>query len=203
MFMSNGRAESFGAVGVGGLSVGVPGVLRMLEDAHRKHGRLPWARLFEPAIKLADDGFEVSPRLHALLDGFKRFARGDDFRRHYYDAAGEPWPVGYRLKNPEYAATLRTLAKDGAGAMYSGDLAAAIASKVRDNNVRPGRLTRDDLASYYRSRVRAAVLAVSRVAGVRTAAAVVGRRHDSADPADARRLRARRSPRKAGRTRFT
>ena len=86
MFMSNGRAESFGNVGVGGLAVGVPGALRMLERAHREHGRLPWATLFRPAIEIAERGFEVSPRLFQLLNGFKRFARGDDFRRYFYEA---------------------------------------------------------------------------------------------------------------------
>src|SRR6185295_2590742 len=108
-----------------------PGVLRMLDAAHRKHGRLPWAKLFEPALALAQSGFEMSPRLHSLLDGFKRFARGEEFRRHFYDAGGEPLPVGYRVKSPEYAATLRLLAEKGAEAMYSGELAAAIAKEVR------------------------------------------------------------------------
>jgi gamma-glutamyltranspeptidase/glutathione hydrolase len=99
MFLdATGRPEAFGVVGVGGLSVGVPGALRMLEIAHRAHGRLPWARLFEPAIELAERGFEVSPRLFSLLNGFKRFARGEDFRRYFYDEAGEPRPVGTVLK---------------------------------------------------------------------------------------------------------
>ena len=150
MFLgANGRAESFNNVGVGGLAVGVPGALRMLELAHREHGRLPWADLFTPAIELAENGFEISPRLFGLLNGFKRFARGDDFRRYFYDAGGEPHPVGYRLENPEYAAALKLLAAaGGAGPMHTGALAAAIAAEVRDNNVRPGRMTPQDLASY-------------------------------------------------------
>ena len=148
MFLEGGRAASFAQVGVGGLSVGVPGVLRMLELAHREHGKLPWAKLFEPAIALADDGFVVSVRLHALLDGFKRFARAEDFRRYFYDAAGEPLPSGTKLKNPEYAATLRLLAAKGAEPMYSGELAAAIVHTVRENNVRAGRLTLDDMKRY-------------------------------------------------------
>ena len=149
MFLAdNGRAASFAQVGIGGLAVGVPGVLRMFELAHREHGKLPWAKLFEPAIELADQGFVVSVRLHALLDGFKRFARADDFRRYFYDAAGEPLPSGTKLKNPEYAATLRLLAAKGAEPMYSGDLAAAIVRTVRENNVRAGRLTLDDMKSY-------------------------------------------------------
>jgi gamma-glutamyltranspeptidase/glutathione hydrolase len=149
MFLdANGRASSFAAVGVGGLAVGVPGVMKMLAAAHREHGKLPWARLFEPAQRLAEDGFPVSPRLFGLLDGFKRFARGEKFRSHFYDAAGEPWPVGYVLKNPDYAATLRLLAERGAEAMYSGELAAAIVREVRDNSVRAGRMTADDLVGY-------------------------------------------------------
>ena len=152
MFMSNGRPEGFGAVGVGGLAVGVPGALRMLELAHRDHGRLPWAKLFEPAIELAEKGFEVSPRLFQLLNGFKRFARGEDFRRYFYEENGEPHPIGYVLKNPEYAAALRELAAKGAEPLYTGDLAAAIAAKVQSNNVRAGRMTAEDLAKY-RARV--------------------------------------------------
>jgi gamma-glutamyltranspeptidase / glutathione hydrolase len=149
MFLAaSGRPESFNTVGVGGLAVGVPGALRMLESAHRAHGRLPWADLFTPAIELAENGFEVSPRLFGLLNGFKRFARGDDFRSYFYDATGEPHPVGYRLKNPQYAAALKLLAAGGAEPMHTGELAAAIAAEVRDNNVRPGRMTQQDLASY-------------------------------------------------------
>jgi gamma-glutamyltranspeptidase/glutathione hydrolase len=149
MFLgANGRPDSFGNVGAGGLSVGVPGALRMLELAHREHGRLPWADLFTPAIELAESGFEVSPRLFGLLNGYKRFARGDDFRRYFYDARGEPHPVGYLLKNPAYAATLRVLAAGGAEPMHTGELALAIADKVRNNNVRPGRMTPQDLEQY-------------------------------------------------------
>ncbi len=149
MFLgANGRPESFGNVGVGGLAVGVPGALRMLELAHREHGRLPWADLFAPAIELAENGFDVSPRLFGLLNGFKRFARGEDFRSYFYDANGEPHPVGYRLRNPAYAAALEVLAAGGAEPMHTGELAAAIAAEVRDNNVRPGRMTPQDLASY-------------------------------------------------------
>jgi gamma-glutamyltranspeptidase/glutathione hydrolase len=150
MFLATtGRPESFANVGVGGLAVGVPGALRMLELAHREHGRLPWADLFAPAIELAENGFEVSPRLFGLLNGFKRFARGDDFRRYFYDASGEPHPVGHRLMNPEYAAALKVLAAaGGAQPMHTGEIAAAIAAEVRDNNVRPGRMTPEDLARY-------------------------------------------------------
>jgi gamma-glutamyltranspeptidase/glutathione hydrolase len=149
MFLDeNGNPERFPAVAFGGLAVGVPGVMRMLELAHRDHGRLPWARLFTPAIELAENGFEVSPRLHMLLDRFKNFARAPGFRSYFYDEQGEARPVGYLLVNKEYAATLRLLAEQGADAMYSGELARQIVDRVRDNPLRAGRMTLDDLAGY-------------------------------------------------------
>jgi gamma-glutamyltranspeptidase/glutathione hydrolase len=153
MFLDEqGRPQSFPAVAWGGLAVGVPGVMRMLELAHEQHGRLPWSELFEPAITLAERGFPISTRLHALLDGFKRFARAPEFRAHYYDADGEALPVGHRLVNPEYAATLRALAEKGAEEMYTGELARAIVARVRENELLAGRMTLEDLARY-RSRV--------------------------------------------------
>lgn len=143
-----GEPLSFFEAGFGGLAVGVPGVMRMLERMHRDHGRLPWARLFEPAIELAEDGFEISPRLHFLLDRFKRFAEAEGFREHYYDADGEPYPVGHTLVNPEYAETLELIAERGAEVMYSGELARDIVAAVRDNGVRPGLLSLEDLEAY-------------------------------------------------------
>ena len=95
-----------------------------------------------------DQGFAISPRLHFLLDGFKRFARAEEFRAHFYDESGEPRPTGHRLINEEYAATLRTLAAQGSDAMYEGELAEAIVAAVRGNSVRPGRMTLDDLRGY-------------------------------------------------------
>jgi gamma-glutamyltranspeptidase/glutathione hydrolase len=149
MFLdANGNPERFPAVAFGGLAVGVPGVMRMLELAHRDHGRLPWARLFTPAIELAENGFDVSPRLHFLLDRFKGFARADGFRSYFYDEQGEARPVGYRLVNKEYAETLRLLARDGADAMYTGELGRAIVDRVRNNGLRAGRMTLDDLGAY-------------------------------------------------------
>jgi gamma-glutamyltranspeptidase / glutathione hydrolase len=149
MFLdAKGRPEGYGGVGIGGLAVGVPGVMRMFELAHGEHGRLPWSALFAPAIALAEEGFPVSPRLHALLDGYKRFARGERFRAYFYDSSGEPRPVGYKLVNPEYAETLKLLAAQGAEPLYSGDLADRIVEQVRGNSVRAGRLTREDLKKY-------------------------------------------------------
>ena len=149
MFLDdNGQAAPFPAVAFGGLSVGVPGAMRLLELAHRDHGRLPWADLFAPALDLAERGFEVSPRLYFLLDRFNSVARGERFRAYFYDEDGEPREPGFRLVNTEYAATLRTLAAQGADAMYTGELADRIVDTVRNDTMRAGRMTREDLRTY-------------------------------------------------------
>ena len=122
---------------VGGRSVGVPGVIAMLELAHRKHGRLAWRELFQPAIRIAESGFEVSPRLRTVLEE-ERFLREDaEARALYYSGA-------QRVVNKAYAATLRKLAEDGA-ALYRGEIAADIVRAVR---ARGGDLALQDLAAY-------------------------------------------------------
>jgi gamma-glutamyltranspeptidase/glutathione hydrolase len=143
-----GRTMGFADAVVGGRAVGVPGVLRMLELAHRQHGKLPWARLFEPAIELADRGFAISPRLHALLAKERHLAKNDAARAYFYDADGAPKAVGTRLKNPELAATLRAIAQGGADAFYRGPIAADIVAAVRGHATNPGRLAESDLAGY-------------------------------------------------------
>jgi gamma-glutamyltranspeptidase/glutathione hydrolase len=142
-----GKPMAFHAAVVGGRSVGVPGVPRLLELAHRAHGKLPWARLFEPAIALAEHGFAVSPRLHALIASETHF-RQPRIRAYFLDAGGAPWPVGHTLRNPAYAATLRTLARDGAGAFYAGAIADDIVATADGFAANPGDLTRADLAAY-------------------------------------------------------
>ena len=132
---------------VGGRSVGTPGVLRALELAHRNHGKLPWAELFAPAIRLATEGFPLSPRLHLLLEWVRLPARDADMRRTYYQEDDTPRPVGTLLKNPALAATLRTIAAQGADAFYTGGLARDIVAKVRDAT-NPGDLSANDLAQY-------------------------------------------------------
>jgi gamma-glutamyltranspeptidase/glutathione hydrolase len=133
---------------VGGRSVGVPGVLRMLELAHRQHGRLAWQRLFGPAIRLAQDGFELSPRLHAVLAAEKALALDENARRYFYLPDGRPKPAGTRLTNPDYAATLKAVAEGGADAFYRGSIAQSIVSAVRGYATNPGTLDARDLAGY-------------------------------------------------------
>src|SRR5581483_8101813 len=110
---ADGKPLSWPDAIVSGRSVGVPGLLRMLELAHRRHGRLPWATLFEPAIHLAESGFPMSPRLHAL---------DADARRYFYALDGRAKAAGTMIRNPELAAVLRSVAARGADAFYRGDV---------------------------------------------------------------------------------
>ncbi len=130
-----------------GLSTGVPGVVAMLAEAHKLHGRLPWARLFEPAITLAEQGFAISPRLFELAAGETALRSDAQAGPYFFDAAGVPKPVGTVLKNPAYAAVLRGIAKQGAAGFYTGPVAEDIVRRVQ-GHARPGRLTVADLASY-------------------------------------------------------
>lgn len=147
---------------VGGRSVGAPGVLRMLALAHKQHGKLAWKTLFGPAIALCESGFAVSPRLHGLIarDGY--LARDPDSRAYFYNPQGQPWPVGHVLKNPQLAATLRTIATVGAEVFYKGPIARAMAAKVASHPTNPGLLTADDIAAY-RPRLREPVCTDYRV----------------------------------------
>jgi gamma-glutamyltranspeptidase / glutathione hydrolase len=133
---------------VSGKSVGVPGLLRMLELAHRAHGKLAWAELFRPAIALAELGFPISPRLHALLASDRYLAQDEAARRYFYLPDGTARPEGTILKDPEFAAVLRQVAAQGANAFYSGDIARDIAAAVRAHKRAAGDLTEADLAAY-------------------------------------------------------
>jgi gamma-glutamyltranspeptidase/glutathione hydrolase len=144
----DGKPLGFHAAAVGGRSVGAPGVLRMLAQAHAQHGRLAWARLYEPAIRLADAGFPVGARLHGLLGQEQHLRLDAAAARHFYQPDGKPLPVGTTLRNPALAAVFRQLARDGAEAFYGGPIAASIVAKVQRHPTNPGRLTERDLADY-------------------------------------------------------
>ncbi|MDM7943943.1 MAG: gamma-glutamyltransferase family protein [Hydrogenophaga sp.] len=139
-----------------GRSVGVPGTVMMLALAHRQHGRLPWARLFEPAIALAEQGFSISPRLHTLLAADATLKTDPVAARYFYRADGQPHPAGHRLRNPELAQVLRNIAATGPVALHEGPLAQAIVDKVRRHPRHPGTLGLDDLKGY-RPREREAI----------------------------------------------
>lgn len=146
-FLRDGKPVPFFEAVVGGKSVGVPGTLRMLEAAHRKHGRLPWARLFDDAIALAENGFAVSPRLHQLLR-VERHMSQPRIRAYFFGQDGVPLPVGTVLRNPAYARTLRAVAKSGADAFYTGEIAQDIVDTVAGHRDNPGDMTLADLAGY-------------------------------------------------------
>jgi gamma-glutamyltranspeptidase/glutathione hydrolase len=133
---------------VGGRAVGTPGVLKMLAMAHQQHGKLPWSQLFEPAIKLARNGFAISPRLHASLMADAYLYLDPHARAYFYQANGEPYPAGHQLRNPELADVLQRIAKEGVDAFYKGELAQAIVDKVQQHPQNPGHLRLQDLAQY-------------------------------------------------------
>lgn len=149
MFLrADGRPMEFRDAAVGGRAVGVPGVLRMLEAAHRAHGRLPWARLFAPAIALAEEGFAVSPRLASAIAGeAERLGRDPAARALFLLPDGPPPPVGHRLRSPALAETLRAVAEGGADALHRGPVAEAIVAAVR-SGPNPGGMAAEDLAGY-------------------------------------------------------
>lgn len=144
----DGQPRPFMQVVASGLSVGVPGAVRMLEAAHRQGGRLPWARLFVPAIELASEGFAVTPRLHALLAADVALRRDERARRFYYQPDGTPRAVGQWLRNPALAEILRRIATGGSDALHRGAVAADLVARVRAHPELPGRLTEADLAAY-------------------------------------------------------
>lgn len=158
-FLRDGQPRPFLKAVIGGYSVGVPGVLRMLELAHGRDGKLPWAELFQPAIRLAENGFRVSPRLHQLLDRMPQVDARPAIAAYFFGDDGEPLPVGHLLKNPDYAATLRTIADKGADAFYSGPIAEAIAAAVQGDPKNPGKMTLKDIAGY-RAKVREPICSI-------------------------------------------
>jgi gamma-glutamyltranspeptidase/glutathione hydrolase len=140
--------KTFFEAAVGGGAVGVPGVLAMLEMAHEQHGQLPWADLFAPAIRLAEEGFAVSPRLHELIAEDRHLKTQPEAAAYFYDADGTPRRVGEKLANPKLAQVLRLIASLGARAFYTGEVAQDIVTAVNQAPVNPGRMTLDDLRNY-------------------------------------------------------
>jgi gamma-glutamyltranspeptidase/glutathione hydrolase len=148
---SDDRSTPRPSIRASGRSIGTPGVLRMLELAHRDHGRLPWKRLFEPGIALATRGFRISPRMAASIEAERiGLARDADAAAYFLDGHGHGKPAGTWLKNPLLAQTFTTIAARGAAAFYNGELAEAIVAKITEPSslVTPGRTTLADLAGY-------------------------------------------------------
>lgn len=148
MFLHQGQPMPLAQAAHGGLAVGVPGVLRMLEMVHMQHGRLPWADLFAPAIALSESGFRISNRLARQIAADSRLALDPRTRALFLKADGTPRETGETLRNPALADIFRRIAREGASALYQGPIADAIVTAVRGHPLRPGRLDQTDLASF-------------------------------------------------------
>ncbi|MDR3385049.1 gamma-glutamyltransferase [Cupriavidus basilensis] len=151
----DGKPMSFSEGQIGGRSVGTPGVLRALELAHRQHGKLPWAKLFEPAIALAEQGFPISPRLYTQIAADKFLPASPEMAAYFLTPDGKPRPVGTMLKNPALASTLRAIAHRGPNVLYTGPIASEIVKQV-NGSANPGSLSLADLKDY-RAKERAPI----------------------------------------------
>jgi gamma-glutamyltranspeptidase / glutathione hydrolase len=148
-FYVDGKPMAYGEAIPGGRSVGVPGNLRLAALAHNGKGRLSWRTLFQPAIRLAREGFEITPRLATILAAASRTGALDPAARAlYYGPDGQPLPIGTIVRNPALAATLETIAARGADSFYTGDNATLIAAKVGTAPRNPAPMTSADLAAY-------------------------------------------------------
>lgn len=146
--LPDGAPREFDDAVNSGLSTGVPGVVSALALAYKAHGKLPWPSLFEPAIRLAEDGFVVSPRLARLLAGQGPAGFDADARAMYFDAAGKARQAGDVLKNRAFSTTLLTLAAGDADAFYKGPIASRILASLAAAPKIAGDMTAADLASY-------------------------------------------------------
>ena len=143
----DGKPMNFGAAIESGRSAGVPGVMKMLGDAHAAYGKMKWKDLFGDATRLADDGFTVSPRLAGFITSAAPSAKAPDIVAYFTKPDGTRYLAGDTLKNPAYAKSLRLIAAGGPGVIYSGQIAQDIVAAVRRDPV-PGSMTLDDLKNY-------------------------------------------------------
>ncbi|WP_425405051.1 gamma-glutamyltransferase [Hwanghaeella sp.] len=145
---ASGEPKRFLDAVIGGASVGVPGLLKMLHMAHERHGKLPWADLFQPAIELAENGFPVSDRLYSLLVRTEGLRGNPVTKDYFYTFTGAPKAIGTILKNPDLAETFRLIADQGPDAFYTGEIGRDIVDAVQKAHRNPGVMTAEDLALY-------------------------------------------------------
>lgn len=142
-----GQPLPFAQAVVGGIATGIPGVPLLLDTVHRAHGRLPWARMIRPAMQLAEQGFQVSPRLATLIAADPHIRNDQRVRAYFSRPDGTPLQAGDTLRNPDYARTLNLYMLMGPAPFYSGVIAHAIMAEV-NRAPRPGGLTLEDFAAY-------------------------------------------------------
>ena len=149
--------SSFASTRASGRSIGTPGAVRMLELAHQDHGGKPWSELFQPAVKLASDGFRISGRMAAAISGARNdLLRDPDARAYFLNEDLSAKALGTVIKNPDYAATLNSIAQGGANAFYTGPIAQSIVDKIKVSSggvtttivITPGLTEMSDLAGY-------------------------------------------------------
>lgn len=144
----DGKPLPFAQAYPGGLSVGVPGNLRLMEIAHRQWGKLPWTDLFQPAIRLAEEGFKVNQVLHSRLEMIAPLWKDFPDAQAIYWREGKPAPVGAVIRNPALAAFLKRLAAEGPDAFYNGPNALAISDALARAPHNSAVMTEQDLAAY-------------------------------------------------------
>ncbi|MFM9827723.1 MAG: gamma-glutamyltransferase [Sphingomonas sp.] len=145
---ADGKPLSFFQAVPGGLSVGVPGNIRLMAMVHAKFGKLPWKALFQPAIRLAEQGYQVTPPMAAAMGFVSQTWSSFPSTAALYAPSGKPAAVGDTIRNPALAATLRTIAAQGPDAFYTGEIAAGVVRTVTTASKNPADLTLADLAAY-------------------------------------------------------
>jgi len=160
--MANGQPMAFRDAFHGGHSVGVPGNISLAAKVHRKWGKLKWAQIFQPAIRLADEGYVVTPRLAGVIKQMSPLWDGFDATKAIYWQDGRPKQAGETVRNPQIAKLLRAIAAKGPRAFYAGENARAIAAAVSKAPKNPAPMTLKDIAAYD-AKERAAVCTSYRI----------------------------------------
>jgi len=144
----NGKPLSFYEAAVGGLSVGVPGLLSMLESAHKEFGSIKWKDLFKPAIYFSSEGFPISQRLHNQINKDKYLYLIPESYEYFYEKTNVAKKKGFILKNKEFSETLKIIANKGSKGFYEGDVAKKITSSLHNSPIRKGVMNLKDLKNY-------------------------------------------------------
>lgn len=149
MFLDkNNEPRNFHDAVRGGLSVGVPGLLKILKASHEKYGKLPWKTLFKPAISIAKNGFIVNERMNLLIEKISYLEDFSESKEIYLDKNHKPLKAGDKIKNLKLANTLEIIANEGIKPFYQGEIAQDIVKAVQNSKINPGYLELSDLKNY-------------------------------------------------------
>jgi len=145
---SDGSLPSYADSVCGGRVVGVPGIVKGLQEMHKNHGKMPWKALFQPAIDVAEHGFKMPKRLHTMLQSRTHYARLSEGAKRYYRPDGSIKAIGEIVKNPEIAKTFKHIADHGIDSFYKGDIAKDIIETATKTAIFPGKINLKDLENY-------------------------------------------------------